>query len=126
MKFNMQSTISRIRLASAVVLTLALYTATGSAQACAAVAPLSVQVPAAGGGVTVAVSAPANCSWTLVNFPSWIAPASPVSGTGSAMFSFQVAPARRQRRAAIYIYSPSAQRSSALAAEYTAHFVVSQ
>jgi uncharacterized protein (TIGR03437 family) len=56
------------------------------------ISPTSVQVPAAGGNVTVTVQTTAACSWTVTGLPSWITIPGASSGTGAGSVILVVAP----------------------------------
>jgi uncharacterized protein (TIGR03437 family) len=61
--------------------------------ACAySISPTSVQVPAAGGNITVNIQTTAACSWTVTGLPSWITIPGASSGTGSGSVTLSAAP----------------------------------
>jgi outer membrane biosynthesis protein TonB len=64
------------------------------------VTPDSFNAPAAGASVSVAVSGPAECSWTVTGIPSWVK-VSRASGTGPATFSIAAAPNPGPARSAV-------------------------
>jgi uncharacterized protein (TIGR03437 family) len=55
------------------------------------VGPASLQVPFAGGNLTVGIQTSASCSWTIFGLPSWITVSGAASGTGSATITLAVA-----------------------------------
>jgi uncharacterized protein (TIGR03437 family) len=60
--------------------------------ACAySVGPASLQVPFAGGNLTVGIQTSASCSWTIFGLPSWITVSGAASGAGSATITLAVA-----------------------------------
>lgn len=59
------------------------FTVTQDSGCTAAVAPDTLQVPAAGGSQTVSLSTAADCAWTATSNASWIAVAMPSSGSGN-------------------------------------------
>jgi sugar lactone lactonase YvrE len=74
------------------------------------VAPTSLQVPAAGGNLTLSIQTTASCPWALSGLPSWITVASATSGTISATVSLAVAANPGQARSAtIAVASVSVQ-----------------
>jgi uncharacterized protein (TIGR03437 family) len=65
---------------------------TPSAAACSySVSTTSLRPPAAGQSVTVAVTAGADCAWTVSYLPNWITVSGPASGSGSATVTLVVA-----------------------------------
>jgi Viral BACON domain/Putative binding domain, N-terminal len=64
------------------------------------VAPSAVSVEASGGPVTVNLTAPAGCSWSLRTDASWVTGAAPGAGNGSATVRFTVVPNTGAPRAA--------------------------
>jgi uncharacterized protein (TIGR03437 family) len=60
--------------------------------------PTSGNVPASGGNVTVTVTAPAGCSWTVTNLPTWIRLTSAGSGTGPGSFTLAISANTSEQR----------------------------
>ena len=70
-----------------------------SAQNCtASLSPERVEMAAAGGPGSTAVTVGAGCAWTAVSASSWIQVVSGASGTGNGTVGFQVAPAASSSR----------------------------
>ena len=55
-----------------------------------AISPGGKVFPSTGGTGTIAITAGANCPWTIANVPSWVTLSSATSGTGNATATFQV------------------------------------
>ncbi len=55
------------------------------------ISPTSVQIPAAGGNITVNVQTTSACSWTATGLPSWITIPGASSGTGSGSVTLAAA-----------------------------------
>jgi uncharacterized protein (TIGR03437 family) len=51
----------------------------------------SLQPPAAGGSLTVAITAGAGCAWTISNVPNWISVSGSANGSGSVTITLVVA-----------------------------------
>ena len=66
------------------------------------VTPNVFKAPAEGGSVSVSLSSPAGCEWTVKDKPSWVAVSS-TSGTGSATLSITAAPNSGAARTAVLI-----------------------
>ncbi|MGA2721003.1 MAG: hypothetical protein ABSG79_01205 [Bryobacteraceae bacterium] len=56
------------------------------------VSPTTLETPASGGNLTVAIQTGASCSWTVSGLPGWIAVSSPSSGVGSSTVTLVVGP----------------------------------
>jgi len=56
-----------------------------------AISPGGKVFPSTGGTGTIAITTPANCSWTITNVPNWVTLSSASSGTGNAIATYQVA-----------------------------------
>jgi hypothetical protein len=66
------------------------------------VTPDVFKAPAEGGSVSVSLSSPAGCAWTVKDKPSWVTVSS-MSGTGSAALSITAAPNSGAARTAVLI-----------------------
>ncbi|HSR09484.1 MAG TPA: hypothetical protein VLM42_20285, partial [Bryobacteraceae bacterium] len=55
-----------------------------------AISPGGKVFPSTGGTGTIAITAGANCPWTIANVPNWVTLSSASSGTGNAIATFQV------------------------------------
>ncbi len=66
---------------------------TPTASSCVySVAPTSLQAPASGGNLTVAIQAAASCSWAITGLPDWTTVSGVSSGSGPGAVIFVVAP----------------------------------
>jgi uncharacterized protein (TIGR03437 family) len=66
---------------------------TPSGLACAySASPTSIQSPAAGGSVSIAITTGPGCPWSIGGLPSWIAIAGAANGAGPSTVTFDVAP----------------------------------
>jgi hypothetical protein len=69
------------------------------------VSPTDVDVPKEGGPVTVTVTTPGSCSWTIQNSLNWVTITPGAGGTGDGILTLQVAanPLAFSRAAAVVI-----------------------
>jgi uncharacterized protein (TIGR03437 family) len=56
------------------------------------VSPTTLQAPASGGNLTIAIQSPGSCSWTLSGLPDWITVSGASSGVGSGTVTLVVGP----------------------------------
>ena len=59
--------------------------------ACSSIASNGATFPAAGGSGSLAITAPAGCSWTVTNLPPWASTISGASGSGAGVWQYAVA-----------------------------------
>ena len=58
---------------------------------CSSIASTGATFAAAGGSGSVAITAPAGCSWTVTNVPPWASTISGASGSGAGVWQYAVA-----------------------------------
>ncbi len=66
-----------------------------------AVTPDSFTTPASGGTVSVSVTSPVGCAWTVSGAPNWVTVSPATSGSGSATLKIAAAPNSGPARAAV-------------------------
>lgn len=82
--------------------------------------PDNASIEAAGGAITVQVSTPSGCMWTLANLPDWVTTTDAATGSGTGVVHLNVAsnaaPAARQASVTIAGHSFTVTQSAAVAA----------